>query len=245
MKNRLYRVVLLTIVVVSLNASFLWAQTVPANAREQNKNARVLVEDWKPLFNGKTLAGWRTYQNKPADSWGVKDGILFNKGNGDPQTKHADLITQKQYEDFELSFEWKIAAAANSGLLYMVTEEFSGSHLSGPEYQLIDDKGYPAKLENWQKTGANYAMDPPLLDATKPAGEWNHTVIKVFKGHVEHWLNEKKVVDYDLWSESWIDHKSKGKWKDTPGYGLAKKGHIAIQDHGGEAWFREIKIREL
>jgi hypothetical protein len=73
----------------------------------------------------------------------------------------------------------------------------------------------PAKLENWQKTGANYAMDPPLLDATKPAGEWNHTVIKVFKGHVEHWLNGKKVVEYDLWSETWIDHKSKGKWKDT------------------------------
>jgi hypothetical protein len=104
---------------------------------------QVLLEGWKPLFNGKTLAGWRTYQNKPADSWGVKDGMLFNKGNGDPQTKHADLITEKQYEDFELSLDWKIAPAANSGILYMVTEEFAASSQSGPEYQLIDDKGYP------------------------------------------------------------------------------------------------------
>ncbi|MEO7530664.1 MAG: DUF1080 domain-containing protein [Sediminibacterium sp.] len=199
----------------------------------------------KPLFNGKTLAGWRTYQNKPADSWVVKDGMLYNKGNADPATKHADLITKKKYEDFEISFDWKIAAAANSGFLYRVTEEFPSSYQSGPEYQLIDDTGYPGKLENWQKTGANYAMDPPLLDATKPAGEWNHTVIKVFRGHVEHWLNDKKVVAYELWSEDWKKHKRTGKWKDAPGYGLAKKGHLAIQDHGGEAWFKNMMIREL
>ena len=197
------------------------------------------------LFDGRSLAGWRTYQHKPADSWFVKDGLLSNKGNKDPQTKHADLITEKEYSNFELSFDWKIAPQANSGVLYLVTEEFPSSYLSGPEYQLIDDKGYSSKLEDWQKTGANYAMDPPLLDATKAAGEWNHTVIKVFKGHVEHWLNDKKVVEYELWTEEWKKHKATGKWKDTPGYGLAKKGHIAIQDHGGEAWFRNIFIREL
>jgi hypothetical protein len=187
----------------------------------------------------------RTYQNKPADSWMAGDGILWNKGNKDPNIKHADLITEKEYENFELSLDWKIAPAANSGILYMVTEEFASSYLSGPEYQLIDDTGYPGKLENWQKTGANYAMDPPLVDATKPAGEWNHTMIIVNKGHVEHWLNGKKVAGYDLWSESWKQHKATGKWKDAPGYGMTKKGHIALQDHGGEAWFKNIKIREL
>ncbi|MDB5209864.1 MAG: hypothetical protein JWQ30_691 [Sediminibacterium sp.] len=242
MRNRLfYRAIFILTVLLVGDLSSLVAQS----ANSDIQDPIVLFEDWKPLFNGKTLTGWRTYQNKPADSWLVKDGMLYNKGNADPQTKHADLITEKEYEDFELAFDWKIAPAANSGILYMVTEEFASSYQSGPEYQLIDDKGYPAKLEDWQKTGANYAMDPPLLDATKPAGEWNHTVIKVFKGHVEHWLNGKKVVEYSLWSEAWIDHKSKGKWKDTPGYGLARKGHLAIQDHGGEAWFKDIKIREL
>jgi hypothetical protein len=110
---------------------------------------------------------------------------------------------------------------------------------------LLDDRGYPTKIEDWQKTGANYAMDPPLMDATKPAGEWNHTVIIVNKGHVEHWLNGKKVVEYELWTDTWQKHKATGKWKDHKGYGLASKGHIAIQDHGGEAWFKNITIREL
>jgi len=197
------------------------------------------------LFDGKTLTGWRTYQNKPADSWQAKDGVLSNKGNKDSSIKHADLITVKEFENFELSLDWKIAPQANSGILYMVTEEFSASYLSGPEYQLIDDRGYPQKLENWQKTGANYAMDPPLIDATKPAGEWNHTIIIVDKAHVQHWLNGKKVVEYELWTDAWKQHKATGKWKDAKGYGMSKKGHIALQDHGGEAWFKNIKIKEL
>jgi hypothetical protein len=202
-------------------------------------------KEWKSLFDGQSLSGWRTYQNKPADSWFVKNGLLSNKGNGDPNTKHADLITEKQYENYELSIDWKIAPQANSGILYMVTEEFPSSYRSGPEYQLIDDKGFPAKLETWQITGANYAMDAPTVDATKPAGEWNNTVIIINKGHVEHWLNGKKVVDYDLWTDAWKQHKAAGKWKDDKGYAASKKGHIALQDHGGEVWFKNIKIREL
>jgi len=197
------------------------------------------------LFDGKSLAGWRTYQHKPADSWFVKDGLLSNKGNKDPQTKHADLISEKEYSNFELSFDWKIAPQANSGVMYLVTEEFPSAYLSGPEYQLIDDKGYPSKLEDWQKAGANYAMDVPSTDATKPAGEWNHSVIIVNKAHVEHWLNGKKVVSYELWTEEWQQHKKEGKWKDAKGYATAKKGHIALQDHGGEAWFKNIMIKEL
>jgi len=202
-------------------------------------------QQWVSLFNGKTLEGWRTYQNRPATSWTAGNGILANKGNKDPQTRHADLITEKEYQNFVLSLDWKIAPAANSGILYLVTEEYSASYLSGPEYQLIDDTGYPGKLENWQKTGANYAMDPPLTDATKPAGEWNHTEIIVNKGHVEHWLNGKKVAAYTFDSDDWKQHKATGKWKDAEGYGRARKGHIAFQDHGGEAWFRNIRIKEL
>ncbi len=204
-----------------------------------------MTEGWKPLFNGTSLEGWRTYQNKPANSWKVKEGMLYNIGNGDAQTKHADLITEKAYENFELSVEWKIAPKANSGILYMVSEEFPAAYTSGPEYQLIDDTGYPGKLEDWQKTGANYAMNVPALNATNPAGEWNHTKIRIFNGQVEHWLNGKKVVAYTLWSDAWQQQKATGKWKDHKEYGLTKKGHIAFQDHGGEVWFREIKIREL
>jgi hypothetical protein len=198
------------------------------------------------LFDGQTLAGWRTYQNKPADSWTVKDGTLYCKGSTtDKSDLRADLITTGQYENFDLSFDWKISPQGNSGVMYLVTEEFPAAYLSGPEYQIIDDINFPAKLEDWQKTGANYAMDAAPTAQPKPVGEWNHTRIVVNKGHVEHWLNGTKVVDYQLWTDEWKQKKATGKWKDTPGYGLSKKGHIALQDHGSEAWFKNIKIREL
>lgn len=201
-------------------------------------------KSWKNLFNGRSLEGWRTFQNKIANSWSVIDGMLYCSGNKYNDTKHADLITEERFENFELSIEWKIAPGANSGILYLVSEAFPGTYQSGPEYQLIDDKGYPTKLEDWQKTGANYAMNIPLQDATKPAGEWNHTRIIVDHGKVEHWLNGKKVVAYTLWDESWKKNKENGKWKNVATYGSVKMGHIALQDHGGETWFREIRIKQ-
>ncbi|HYK57710.1 MAG TPA: DUF1080 domain-containing protein, partial [Flavisolibacter sp.] len=176
----------------------------------------------------------------------VKDGTLYCKGSTtDKSDLRADLITTGQYENFDLSFDWKISPQGNSGVMYLVTEEFPAAYLSGPEYQLIDDLNFPSKLEDWQKTGANYAMDAAPAAQPKPVGEWNHTRIVVDKGHVEHWLNGTKVVDYQLWTEEWKQKKATGKWKDAPGYGLSKKGHIALQDHGSEAWFKNIKIKEL
>lgn len=219
--------------------------SIMLQAQDKTDHSHSSSQGFKSLFDGQTLSGWRTYQNKPADSWFVKDGMICNKGNNDPQTKHADLISEKQYENFELSIDWKIAPQANSGILYMVSENYPASYYSGPEYQLIDDTGYPGKLEDWQKTGANYAMNPPMVNATKPAGEWNHTVIKVFKGSVQHWLNGKKVANYILWNDEWKKQKATGKWKDHPEYGMTAKGHIAFQDHGGEVWFKNIELREL
>ena len=201
---------------------------------------------WQLLFDGKTLNGWRTYQNKPSDSWSVKDGSLYCAGSTTNKSDmRADLITTQQYENFELSVDWKISPKGNSGIMYHVTEEFPAAYLSGPEYQLIDDVNFPEKLENWQKTGANYAMDAAPTAAPHPAGEWNHTRIVVNGTHVEHWLNEKKVVDYELWTDDWKRKKSEGKWKDATGYGMARKGFIALQDHGSEAWFRNVKVRVL
>ncbi|SJZ47672.1 3-keto-disaccharide hydrolase [Sediminibacterium ginsengisoli] len=201
--------------------------------------------EWTSLFDGKTLAGWRTYQHKPATSWLVSDGTLYCKGNTGAGITHADLITDAEFDSFELELEWKIAPAANSGILYRVTEEYPSSYESGPEYQLIDDEGYPGKLEAWQKTGANYAMNPPLEPAANKAGEWNQTRIIVKGNHVEHWLNNKKVAEYEFHSDAWKQQKMNGKWKNTAGYGMAAKGHIALQDHGGQAWFRNIRIRKL
>ena len=151
------------------------------------------------LFDGKTMDGWRSYQNKPQDSWSVVDGVLYCKGSmTDKSDKRADLITTKQYENFDLSLDWKISPQGNSGIIYLATEEFPTSYLSGPEYQIIDDLNFPEKLEDWQKTGANYAMDAAPSAHPKPVGEWNNTRIVVNKGHVEHWLNGEKIVEYQI-----------------------------------------------
>ena len=129
----------------------------------------------------------------------------------------------------------------------MVVEDtaFRAVYESGPEYQLIDDHGHPETLEEWQKSGANYAMHTVESKILHPAGEWNTARILVDEGHVEHLLNGQKIVEYELWTDDWHERVRAGKWKDFPGYGLSKKGHIALQDHGSFVWFRNIKIREL
>jgi len=216
-------------------------ETIPDTLSNEETTA-----GWKLLFDGKSLNGLRTYKNKTSDSWSAKDGVLHCKGSdSDKSDMRADIITINQFENFELSLDWKISPKGNSGIMYLVTEGPEAAYMTGPEYQIADDKGFPTKLEDWQQTGASYAMNPAPDAAPNAVGEWNQTRIVVNKGHVEHWLNGKKIVEYELWSDQWKANKAKGKWKDTPGYGMSKKGHIALQDHGSEAWFKNIKIKEL
>jgi hypothetical protein len=207
------------------------------NAPKENSS-----EEGTLLFDGKTLAGWRFFKDKENNSWEVMDGTLHCKPF-DGNEKRADLITTEQYEDYELTWEWKISSQGNSGVMYKVTEEFDQPYLSGPEYQLLDDMGYPGKVEEWQKTSSNYGMHIATNAAPKPIGEWNISKIVVSGDHIEHWLNGKKVVDYELGSDDWQVRKAGSKWKEATGYGAAKKGHIALQDHGGEVWFRNIAIK--
>jgi hypothetical protein len=198
---------------------------------------------WVLLFDGKTTNGWRPYQHLPCDSWEVVNGELHAKKDG--VQHHEDLITEKQYGSFELEFDWKVDKACNSGLLYHVVESKKAAYETGPEYQLIDDKGYPDKLEDWQKSGADYAMHPPAQLVSKPSGQYNHTRIVVNGAHVEHWLNSVKVADFTAWTPEWQKLKSTGKWKDYPDYGNAKSGYIDLQDHGGGIWFKNIKLKKL
>src|SRR6185436_6823211 len=148
------------------------------NDRKQKDNTlseKEKKEGWKLLFDGTTMNGWRTYKNKQTDDWDVKNGELYCKMEG--VTKRADMITNDVYENYELQIDWKIAPKENSGIIYMVTEENGATYESGPEYQLIDDLGYPDKLSDKQLSGANYDMQAPNAKVSKPAGEFNHTRI--------------------------------------------------------------------
>ncbi len=215
----------------------------PMQTKDNTLSAKEKKEGWQLLFDGKTVNGWKPYNNKPSDGWEVVNGELHCKENN---VQHrADLVTVDAYADFELSFDWKVGTGANSGVMYRVVESDQPAYVTGPEYQLIDDAGYKHKLEDAQKSGSDYAMHPPSVLAAKPAGEYNHTVILLKGSHVEHWLNGKKVVDFELWTPEWQALKEKSKWKDAAGYGMAKQGLIALQDHGGGIWFKNIKIRKL
>ena len=204
---------------------------------------------WRLLWNGKNLDGWRTYKHQPQTSWSVSNGILTCKYDTSHSLQHADLMTDDTYTNFELTLEWMIKPRANSGILYMVNEQNDYSFQSGPEYQLLDDAFYltdaPEHIHASQKSGSNYDMAAPFVDAVKPAGEWNSAVIKVNGAHVEHWLNGQKVADYKIGSTQWKKEKDNSKWKDAGGYAANQTGHIDLQDHGGGVSFKNIKIKQL
>ena len=190
------------------------------------------------------MDGWKFYNGGEVNQgWKVIDGVMNNSGEGSDHG--GDIITTVQFADFELYLEWKANRESNSGIFYRVQEGDDRGITDAPEYQLIDDKGWPSRLDPGQDSGANYAMHPPESGEVKPLDQWNTSRIVVKGSSVQHFLNGKKVVEYELWSEDWVDRKNNCKWKDKPLYGMAKKGHIGLQDHGGLTQFRNIKIREL
>lgn len=220
---------------------------VTVNAQKAN-HADSKKAKWITLFDGKTLKGWHGFNKKgPVTNWTVIDGALVCLGAAKGDTG-GDIVTDQQYDNFELVWDWKVDKGSNSGVMYHVIEspKYRGPYETGPEYQIIDDIGFPGKLEEWQQAGADYAMnlanDKKKL---KPVGEWNHSSIIFNKGHVEHWLNGEKIVEFQAWTAEWNKKRVEGKWKTYPDYGSAKTGPIALQDHGNKAYFKNIKIRTL
>lgn len=211
-------------------------------------NTETVKDSSISLFDGQTLHGWHGY-NKTGEitNWKVIDGALVCMGAA-PDAHGGDIVTDKDYANFELSWEWKVDTGSNSGVMYHVVEDtaYEAPYHTGPEYQVIDDVTFPQKLEGWQMTGADYAMtvanDKKKL---KPVGAWNSSKIIFNNGHVEHWLNGEKIVEFEAWTDEWKKKVAEGKWKDFPGYGKAKTGKIALQDHGNKAYFRNITIVEL
>ncbi|WKN30986.1 DUF1080 domain-containing protein [Porifericola rhodea] len=200
--------------------------------------------EWTMLFDGNDASQWRNFKSQDLN-WSVENGNLTTSGG------KGDIITKEKYENFILEFEWKIERAGNSGVMYNVVEaeKYNSPYETGPEYQLIDAVNFKEvhghELEDAQVTAANYALHIPKSTNVKLAGEYNLSKIVVNQGKVEHWINEEKAVEYELWSDQWKEEVANTKFKAMPDYGKAKSGHIALQDHGDAVWFREIKIKEL
>jgi hypothetical protein len=195
---------------------------------------------WQSLFDGTTMDQWRGYRNEDISAWHVTDGILTK----DRST--GDLVTRRQYGDFELELDWRISKGGNAGIFYRGTEEYDHIYWSAPEYQLLDDANAPDGRNRLTSSGSDYAVYPSPAGFVKPAGEWNSTRIIVRGNHVEHWLNGHKLLEYELGSADWVARVKASKFKAWPDYGKAAIGYIGIQgDHNGELSLRNIRIREL
>ena len=211
------------------------------------------AEGWQLLFDGETMNGWRDFNGTElTNGWRVVDGCIQASGEGGDASGY--IVTDKKYSNFELVWDWKLTHGGNSGMLYHVVEhpKFKVPYVTGPEYQLIDNEGWeevnaPTKLEEWQKLGVDYAMHLPDYSKMKvnPVGEWNSSKIVYDNGHVEHWLNGEKILEFEAYTEDWFAKKASGKWGTATEYGLAHTGVICLQDHGDPASFRNIKIKEL
>ncbi len=204
-------------------------------------------DGFKPLFDGKTLNGWRGYKKADAAEtrWKVDNGVVtIAESDGKDTRGNRDLITDATYDQFDLKWEWKVAPGGNSGLKYFVLEDQASA--IGHEYQMIDDHKHPdAKIGPHRQTAAFYDVLAATDRTLKDAGEWNQSQVIVKGNHVEHWLNGKRVLQYELDSPDVRAAITKSKFKDVARFGKPQKGHILIQDHGNQVWFRNVRIKPL
>ena len=207
---------------------------------------------WRLLFDGETTNGWRGYNKEsfPEVGWEVADGnLIVLASDGEEEGNGGDIITDEQFDNFELSLEFKLSPVANSGILYRAVE-IEGEPIwhGAPEYQVLDDTAYIEMNEmdmHKHLTGDNYDLHASVETASYPLGEWNHARIVVNGPHVEHWLNGVQTVAYELWTEEWEELVGASKFADYPEYGRATRGHIGLQDHGHTLRYRNIKVRPI
>jgi hypothetical protein len=217
-------------------------------------------DGWRLLFDGRTFNGWRGlgYDSVPTAHWKIENGAIRKIADGDvprlPDGQPAaggDLMTRDTYRDFELTWDWRISRAGNSGVKYNVSEEISMANAPnhaalGFEYQMLDDSLHEDNKVPSHRAGALYDLIAPNANKTlKPVGEWNSSRL-VFRGnHGEHWLNGVKVVEFDLDTPLMDSALARSKYKSIQNFAQRRAGHIVLQDHVDEVYFRNIKIRRL
>lgn len=194
---------------------------------------------WRVLFDGKDTSAWRAFGTNafPKTGWVVEDGCLHLQ----PGAPGGDLVSVETFDNFEFEWEWKLAPKANNGIKYLVTE--SRRNAPGHEYQMVDDATMP---EPKQQTAAFFDVLPVQIPTkVKPVGEWNQSRLIIQGNRVEHWLNGDKVLTYELGSAELKAALAKSKFKSAPGFGDKIKGHLLLTNHHDEAWYRNLRIREL
>lgn len=223
--------------------------------REQAKSGANALTDqetqqqWQLLFDGKNLHGWKGFQRKTIPgTWHVADGFMSvtKYHEGDPLTERGDVRTAVEFENFELRLQWAATPASNSGIFFLAREGVAESIFEGaPEVQILDDARHEDGALPSHRAGGLYDLYAPRCNALRPVGQYNDVRLVVNQGHVEHWLNGYRVLEYDLGTPQWRQQVAKSKFKDMPQFGAARRGFIALQDHGDVIRFRNIRVRSL
>jgi hypothetical protein len=254
------------LLVLAASGSGLGAQARPltvaasSGTRLNGLTAAERAAGWRLLFDGRTLAGWRGlgYDSVPTAHWRVEAGTIKKIASGnvpklpDGQPLHGgDLMTVDTFGDFELTWEWKVTPGANSGVKYNVSESLSmkeaPNHAAlGFEYQILDDDRHLDGKLATHRAGALYDLIAPSQPThVHPVGEWNQSKL-IFRGtHGEHWLNGEKLLEFDLGTVRMDSALAKSKYRSLPWFGERRRGHLILQDHGDEVYFRNIKVRDL
>ncbi len=217
----------------------------------------IAQDEWTPLFDGVDFKGWRGYNRTDIPSaWTIEDGAIKINGSGRGEAgakDGGDIIYDKKFKNFELTFEWKVAKGANSGVFYL-SQEIEGDPIykSSPEYQILDNDNHPdAKLgkDNNRKSASLYDLIPAVPQNSKPFGEWNTGGVMVYKGTVVHSQNGENVLEYHLWTPEWEQMVEGSKFKGWVNFintgGENQEGFIGLQDHGDDVWYKNIKIKVL
>ncbi|MGI9015308.1 MAG: 3-keto-disaccharide hydrolase [Phycisphaerales bacterium] len=240
---------------MSTSALLCGCQALPATAQSTTQPAEAATPvnqlspaeraaGWQLLFDGTSTEHWRGYKREafPEQGWTIEDDAIkvIEAGGG------GDIMTVKQFENFEFSLEYRVAPAANSGIIYRVQETEDTTWQTGPEFQVLDDQGHAMAPTHIHSAGAMYDLvAPPEDKVVLPTGEWNTVRIIINNGHLRHWLNEKKIVDIDLNGDAFKALVAASKFRTYSNFGTNTSGHIALQDHGNNVWYRNIKIRDL
>jgi hypothetical protein len=222
--------------------------SISAASAQNTLTAKEKQGGWKLLFDGTDLQGWHSYlKEKPSKGWQVKDGTIFINEN-DKSVDNTDLITDEEFENFDLKLEFKTDTCANSGVMFYVNEskEYQNTWETGPEMQIDDVVCGPDHLSKMNRMGTLYDLYPVDSEYVGPSGKWYEFEIKADHGHLQLFENGHKVVDAYMWNQHWKDLIAAVKFKDMPGFGTFRKGHIAFQGtENGKIWFRNIRIKEL
>jgi hypothetical protein len=206
-------------------------------------------QGWKLLFDGKNGEGWHSYNQKIFGStWKIEDGTLHRTASGaGSEMEGGDLSSNDQYDNFDLKLQWKISKNGNSGVMFIVHEspEYDAPYLTGPEMQILDNEGHPDGKIHKHRAGDLYDLIASASEPVHAVGQWNDAEIKLDHGTLTLYLNGVETVTTTLWDMQWNELVRGSKFSKMPGFAKYKTGHIVLQDHGNEVWFRNIKIKKL